>query len=241
MQIDLFASVRAIVRARTREAVAVAAVQALAASRSVVLARVWIARDGDLRLAASAGTPSGGGSYGRSDGEFREMGIADRTIAEVAATHRPFIVGTVRGDEEWLINPSWAARQGVRAFMAVPLVDEDRCGGVLAVLDRDVPTPDVLAHLQLIADVTAALLAPASPPETSVRTRPDGVAVLTRAELRRLERANIEAALARTNGKVFGIDGAAALLNTRPTTLASRMKALGIRSGATPTRGTGAD
>jgi transcriptional regulator with GAF, ATPase, and Fis domain len=51
---------------------------------------------------------------------------------------------------------------------------------------------------------------------------------VTRAEVRRLERANIEAALAATRGKIFGDDGAARLLGMRPTTLASRIKALGI-------------
>jgi transcriptional regulator with GAF, ATPase, and Fis domain len=50
------------------------------------------------------------------------------------------------------------------------------------------------------------------------------------------ERANILAALQACNGKVFGAGGAAAMLDLRPTTLASRMKALGIaaaRSGRT--------
>ena len=42
------------------------------------------------------------------------------------------------------------------------------------------------------------------------------------------ERANILAALAACNGKVFGAGGAAAMLDLKPTTLASRMKALGI-------------
>lgn len=53
-------------------------------------------------------------------------------------------------------------------------------------------------------------------------------AVLTSAELRDLERSNIAAALAACNGKVFGAGGAAAMLDLKPTTLASRMKALGL-------------
>lgn len=42
------------------------------------------------------------------------------------------------------------------------------------------------------------------------------------------ERANILAALASSGDKVFGQGGAAELLDVRPTTLASRIKALGI-------------
>jgi DNA-binding NtrC family response regulator len=54
--------------------------------------------------------------------------------------------------------------------------------------------------------------------------------VMTAAELRDLERTNIVAALHACNGKVFGDDGAAAMLDLKPTTLASRMKALRVQS-----------
>jgi len=53
-------------------------------------------------------------------------------------------------------------------------------------------------------------------------------AVMTSAEMRDHERTNILAALQASNGKVFGVGGAAALLDLKPTTLASRMKALGL-------------
>ncbi|MCC6671471.1 MAG: sigma 54-interacting transcriptional regulator [Planctomycetes bacterium] len=53
-------------------------------------------------------------------------------------------------------------------------------------------------------------------------------AVKTRAQLRNEERANLEAALAASGGKVFGPGGAAQLLGMKPTTLASRLKVLGI-------------
>ena len=42
------------------------------------------------------------------------------------------------------------------------------------------------------------------------------------------ERANIEAALAACGGKVYGAGGAAEMLGVRPTTLASRMRVLGL-------------
>jgi PAS domain S-box-containing protein len=53
-------------------------------------------------------------------------------------------------------------------------------------------------------------------------------AVMTSAEMRDLERSNILAALSACKGKVFGANGAAAMLDLKPTTLASRMKALGL-------------
>nr|WP_178101044.1 sigma 54-interacting transcriptional regulator [Pseudomonas sp. OIL-1] len=53
--------------------------------------------------------------------------------------------------------------------------------------------------------------------------------ILTEAQLRALERDNLKAALAACEGKLFGKDGAAALLGIKPTTLASRLKRLEIR------------
>lgn len=53
--------------------------------------------------------------------------------------------------------------------------------------------------------------------------------VVTDEEMRRRERENILAALAQAQGKLYGRGGAAALLSIKATTLASRMKALGIK------------
>lgn len=53
--------------------------------------------------------------------------------------------------------------------------------------------------------------------------------VVTEDERRDRDRANILAALQASGGKIFGRGGAAELLNIKPTTLASRIKALGIR------------
>jgi transcriptional regulator with GAF, ATPase, and Fis domain len=53
--------------------------------------------------------------------------------------------------------------------------------------------------------------------------------VLTREEIKKHELENILAALEKTGGKIFGAGGAAELLGMRPTTLASRLKALGVK------------
>jgi formate hydrogenlyase transcriptional activator len=53
-------------------------------------------------------------------------------------------------------------------------------------------------------------------------------ALLTREELKRRERDAIAVALKQTHGKVFGPGGAAELLGMKPTTLASRISALGL-------------
>jgi transcriptional regulator with GAF, ATPase, and Fis domain len=56
--------------------------------------------------------------------------------------------------------------------------------------------------------------------------------LLTRDELKRRQREAIAAGLKQTNGKIFGPDGSAALLGMKPTTLASRIAALGLNRKA---------
>jgi transcriptional regulator with GAF, ATPase, and Fis domain len=55
--------------------------------------------------------------------------------------------------------------------------------------------------------------------------------LLTRAAHKRLERESIITALKQSSGKIFGEGGAAELLGMKPTTLASRIKALRIAKG----------
>lgn len=81
-----------------------------------------------------------------------------------------------------------------------------------------------------LPDAPGPHVSAATPGRTRADARP---AVMTSAELRDLERSNIQAALAACNGKVFGPGGAADLLDLKPTTLASRMKALGIAGART--------
>lgn len=66
-------------------------------------------------------------------------------------------------------------------------------------------------------------------PKTAAPAIPPAMRLTTRAELKRQERENIIQALRVTKGKIFGSDGAAALLSMKPTTLASRITALGIK------------
>ena len=95
-----------------------------------------------------------------------------------------------------------------------------------------------LQHVIERAVITAdgdrlAIELPAGPAETPgkpagapVRVAEDRV--LADAEIRRLDADNIRLALRRTTGKVSGPGGAAELLGIKPTTLASRIKTLGL-------------
>jgi transcriptional regulator with GAF, ATPase, and Fis domain len=54
--------------------------------------------------------------------------------------------------------------------------------------------------------------------------------IVSDSEWRRRERENLETALKRAGGRIYGRDGAAELLGLKPTTLQSRLRALGIRT-----------
>ena len=60
-------------------------------------------------------------------------------------------------------------------------------------------------------------------------TDPATDGILTEAEMKALQKSNLEAALRQTGWKVSGKDGAAALLGVKPTTLADRIRALKLK------------
>jgi transcriptional regulator with GAF, ATPase, and Fis domain len=65
--------------------------------------------------------------------------------------------------------------------------------------------------------------------QSELSESPSTQRILTDEELRSLEATNIQAALSKCHGKVYGANGAAALLGVKPTTLNSRIKSLGIK------------
>ncbi len=64
--------------------------------------------------------------------------------------------------------------------------------------------------------------------DDTVEAIPHNGRILTPAELRKIEADNITAALEKSDWKIYGPGGAAELLGIKPTTLSSRIKALGI-------------
>jgi transcriptional regulator with GAF, ATPase, and Fis domain len=77
----------------------------------------------------------------------------------------------------------------------------------------------------LLSDQRKQLDAMASKPSVA---NDSSQGIMTYAEMKELERSNLIAALQATNYKIYGAQGAAELLGIKPTTLASRIKALQI-------------
>ncbi len=92
------------------------------------------------------------------------------------------------------------------------------------VIERAVITADGASLAIELPDAPAGKpVEPATSPDPAGADR-----VLTDAEIRALEANNIRAALRQTKGRVSGPAGAAELLGIKPTTLASRIKILGL-------------
>ena len=87
--------------------------------------------------------------------------------------------------------------------------------------------PHAHAHVRGAADVAVPALEgpPFAPPAAGAGPAP----ILAELEMRRRERENLRRALESCGGRIYGQDGAAALLGLKPTTLASRLKRLQLR------------
>ena len=111
-------------------------------------------------------------------------------------------------------------------FLERAVISSEGDGPLRLPLD-DERLPARPAHARPLAVVSVPavegpMFAAAGPPADPPPIVPD-------LEMRRRERENLARALERCQGKIYGPDGAAALLGVKPTTLASRLKRLQIR------------
>lgn len=154
-----------------------AVVDGISQSKSVVLARIWLIEKGDicdtchfhaecpdrthcLHLVASAGNSDNPQiDYQRLDGRFRRFPLGVRKIGSVAKTGEPFLLSGMRGEEEWIADPKWVKREGVKTVAAQPLVFHDEVLGVLAIFDTGVLGAEEFQWLRVFADHAAVVIA----------------------------------------------------------------------------------
>jgi len=252
--------------------VATTAVRSLGAMRDIALARLWLLDVGDvcgscdmrsecpdrnhcLHLVASAGNPtSTSDDWSRTGGSFRRIPLGVGKVGRVGGSGTAMLLHDMSERSDWIASPDWAAREGIRAFAAQPLVSGEDVLGVLAVFRRARIDASAFQWLRVLADHVTAALVRARAFERAERrqaatereiatlraeirrrqVRSAGttseVPVLSIGEWRQHERANLEAALRRSGGRIYGRGGAAEILGVPPTTLASRLKALGVPS-----------
>jgi transcriptional regulator with GAF, ATPase, and Fis domain len=177
--------VQAAMRVLAREPSAERALTGLAATIAsrpdVALARVWLMSDerdcaicssgppvvggeSALHLVASSGTPRAGGEdWGRLDGAFHRTPPGVGKVGKIGASGTGMLLHDMTAASSWIVRPEWAAREGIRAFAAQPLVASGRTAGVLAVFCRRRLDAAAFGWLRTIADAAAAVLAHAHP------------------------------------------------------------------------------
>lgn len=154
-----------------------AVVSGIAQCPRVVLARIWLIQPGDicatcrfrsecpdqtrcLHLVASAGhSCDPKADHTRLEGGFRRFPMGVRKIGRVAETGEPLFLSGVRGDEEWIAEPTWIQREGVKTVAAQPLIFRGTTLGVLALFDSGTLDEEDFQWLRVFADHAAVSIA----------------------------------------------------------------------------------
>ena len=222
-------------------------------SEDVVLACIWLLGPGDacaacrnasvcpsreecLHLAATSGSIP---VDPKQEDAFRRVPMTTFDIGRVLTTDRPIFADATSFDMP-AGTSDWARAGRIRSFWGVRIARRATALGVLGVFlgpgeakgDDDV--------LRLVASQIGIAVANERTShelqqlrhrlqtESGIARLRSNKAVLSEDDVRRFERENILAALEATKGRVYGRGGAAELLGLKPTTLASRLKKLGI-------------
>ena len=154
-----------------------AIVDGLAQCRDVALARIWLEGPGDvcgscrfrvecpdqtrcLHLVASAGNSRDLGTDNtRIDGAFRRFPLGVRKIGRTARSGEPLLLHALRGDEDWIADPTWFATAGIKTFAAQPLNFRGDVLGVLAIFDRGTLSREDFDWLRVMSDHAAVSIA----------------------------------------------------------------------------------
>jgi transcriptional regulator with GAF, ATPase, and Fis domain len=134
-------------------------VRRLAELPAVALARIWLIRDGELALVASAGRPlAKRADWSRTDGDFARFPLGVGKVGEVAASGKALVVNDFAHDARALRRPEWARAERIAAFGGQPLRFRDRTLGVLALFLRSRFSQADRDRLRTVANHAAASL-----------------------------------------------------------------------------------
>jgi len=165
-------------------------VRGLAAQPYVGLVRIWLALAGDvcdscflrpscpnqtecLHLMASAGNPSNspGEDWTFLQGHFRRIPLNSSKVGEVGTTEIPILIKDFAPENDWIVRPDWARREGIRSFVGHPLVFQGKILGVLALFSRECLSEQDSTWLGIFAKEAAVAIANARAFEEIARLR----------------------------------------------------------------------
>ena len=126
-----------------------------------------------------------------------------------------------------------AATRANKTYLRIPENEMERLGkyswpGNIRELENIIERQVILARDNMLSFADLPQDLPDEISESKILLNSDPNEILTEGEIKNRERCNIEIALKRAGGKVSGKNGAAEILNLKPTTLSSRIKKYGI-------------
>jgi len=165
-------------------------VQGLASQPGVALTRIWLLPSADfcgsgqelaccpeqieyLHLVASSGTPvnSPGEDWSFLQGHFSRLPLNVGKVGQVAANRNPILIKDLLPQNDWILRPEWARREGIRSFAGHPLIFRDNLLGVIGVFSRKPLTEHEFTWLGLFANQATVAIANARAFEEVERLR----------------------------------------------------------------------
>ncbi len=153
-------------------------VRRLADRPTVILARIWLMRPGDLcatcrfrdtcpdqtqclHLVASAGQSSrdAGTEWSNIDGYFARFPLGIGKVGHIGKTGEAVVINELDHNLEWIAHPEWARHEGIRGFLGEPIMYQGEILGTLAVFDREPVTQAAARWFRMIADHVAVAIA----------------------------------------------------------------------------------
>ena len=153
-------------------------VRRLAERPTVVLARIWLIRPGDicstcrfqeecpdqtrcLHLVASAGRSRGPDKieWSNINGYFARFPIGVCKVGRIGKTGEQLVINELENNLEWIAKPEWAKQEGIRGFHGQPIIFKGEILGTLAVFDREPVTHEATLWFRMIADHVAVAIA----------------------------------------------------------------------------------
>jgi transcriptional regulator with GAF, ATPase, and Fis domain len=110
---------------------------------------------------ASAGTPvnSPREDWSFLQGQFSRLALNVGKVGEVAANRNPILIKDLAAQNDWIVRPEWAKREGIRSFAGHPLLFRDKLLGVIGVFSRKPLVDQEFTWLGLFANQAAVAIA----------------------------------------------------------------------------------
>ncbi|MCA9116232.1 MAG: sigma 54-interacting transcriptional regulator [Planctomycetaceae bacterium] len=173
-------------RQRSVQALLHLIVDRLQSREDVAVSRIWLTdsspsqqtaeRNGQpavLQLEVCSDETAGTGSSSTSTQSpaQRQIAIGEGLVGRIAATGEHLELTVLNPPQEWVTDPAWVSREGIRGLIGHPLAFQDQVLGVLLVFLRQPPTEEVVTWLRMIADHAATAIATARAFEEIERLR----------------------------------------------------------------------